>query len=243
MRTPSRSRSVAGATAALLLLAFVPSLTGGPRRAEAATGLQLLAQAERNTNTVRTLSRYGSQTVTQPNSTITLTLRGTEDEVRNRETDSEAVRYSGKTSTGKPRVVRYTLNIVFMNGKTYFRTSLARNKWQTSRGMSVRDPYTGVGWRRARTTVPTIAALVKGITYRVVGTSGGLTHFRGSFKKPPIAGTDDLWVSGGARPYVVREIQRYHSTTKLRQNVVSIDNFGSFNAPVLITVPTKQAGA
>lgn len=235
-------RMVATATAGLVFAAS--PLAGVPLQTQAATGLQLLTQAEHDTNTVASLTHHDTQTVTSSNVSITLALHGSEDEAHNREADSESATYIGKTSAGKSRTIHYTLDIIFMNGTTYYRSSLvSKNKWLSRKGLSLQDPYSGVGWRRARTTVPVIASLVKHVKYHLIGTSGGLTHFHGSFKAPTFAGTDDLWVSGGSHPYVVREQQRYHSTTKLKQTVVAVDNFGGFNSPVVITPPSTLGGA
>ncbi|HEX6506536.1 MAG TPA: hypothetical protein VF221_02795 [Chloroflexota bacterium] len=224
-------RSAAGG-AALLTLSVCFASPWTP--AAAADSVQtLVAQAEHNTNTVKTLVHHDVTTVTASGGSLKINAHGAEDEARNREQDFEDVTVT-RTSGGKTQKVHYTVDIIFMNGSTYYRTSAAPSQWQTHKGMSFPDPYTG-GWKRGRTTV-TYPTSWK---YTLVGTSGGTRHVRAPFSTKTTAGTVDLWISAGTKPYVIRSEEKYHSTTKQKGSADSLITFGPFDGPVTIQPPAQ----
>jgi hypothetical protein len=202
----------------------------------AATVQNLLATAERNTNTVRTIVHRDSTVIKTPNLTVTSSVRGVEDEVHNRERDFESVTVTGKTSKGVEKTLHYTADVVFMNGFTYYRTTLAKNIWMKQKGMNFRDPYTG-GFARGRTTV----SFLKSVVFKEVGVGGGETHVRASAKDSKSAGTVDLWIRNGMTPYVVRLVIHSHSTKGTVQTETSSTEYGPFNAQQIIQAPTTGA--
>jgi hypothetical protein len=226
---------------AALALATLPAVLVRPSSGAAAASLQsLIVTAEHNTNTVNTLLHTDSETIAAPNLTVMESAHGTEDEVRNREQDFEDVTVKAKASGGQLTTQHYTVDIIFLNGKTYYRTSLQQNKWKSYSGMTFQDPFTG-GWKRGRTTV-SFPKTYQGMSWQLVDTSGGQSHVRSTFTdtKNHEAGTVELWISSGSRPYVVQEIQNSHTTKapKLTQRIQS--RLGPFNTKVIILPPTKE---
>jgi hypothetical protein len=208
----------------------------------AAAGVQaLVVQAERNTNSVGTLVHQDQQTRITAGGNVVYTATGSEDETRNREADSESVTVTAKT--GRIKTLHYTADILFLNGKTYYRTSLTSNKWQSQSGTTFSDPYTG-GWKRGRTTVPFDNQFKQLSKFQEIGSTGSRTHVRATFSdtKNAVTGSIDMWISSGAKPYVVRELLTEHpvkGTGSLKLNVV----FTSFNTPLVITAPAKSGNA
>ncbi len=221
--------------AAAFLLAAPFATSGWMPAAHAASNVQaLLAEAEHNTNTVNTLAHTDQNTVTTATMTLKVRSHGAEDEIHNREQDYESVSVTGHGAAGKIRNLHYTVDIIFMNGLTYYRTSLTHNVWATHPGMTFPDPYTG-GWKRGRTTV----SFPKSVKFKEVGTSGGQTQVRASIVQPALAGTIDLWISGGAKPYIAREDERYHPTKGKAGSAHVQISFGPFNSPTVIEPPAK----
>lgn len=221
--------------AAAFLLTTSLATSGWAPAAHAASNVQaLLAEAEHNTNTVNTLVHTDQNTVTTATMTLKVSAHGAEDEIHNREQDYESVSVTGHGAGSKIRNLHYTVDIIFMNGLTYYRTSLTHNIWASHPGMVFPDPYTG-GWKRGRTSV----SFPKSVKFKEVGTSGGQTQVRASIIRPALAGTINLWISGGAKPYIVREDENYHPTQgKVGSAHVQI-SFGPFNAPTVIEPPSK----
>lgn len=231
---------------ATITLILAPSLglawMGQP--VDAASSVQtLVAQAEHNTNTVRTIVHREQSIISASGVTVKVNAHGSEDEVRNREQDYESVTVTGKDSTGKVKSVHYTVDIIFMNGYTYYRTPLVQNnQWKKQKGMSFADPYTG-GWQRGRTTVPMINSPKSQfkLNFQEVGVSGGETHVRSVASNASETGTVDMWISGGSTPYVVREVDSIRSTKKSSPGSVHVQSsLGPFNSTVVILPPTSQ---
>lgn len=222
--------------AVALVLAGMAAIAQPASPVRAASAIQaLVAKAERNTNTVRTLVHHDKVTITAANGSVKVSARETEDEVRNREQDYESVHVTRRAS-GKVSKLAYTVDLIFLNGTTYYRLSTAPTTWKTQKGMTFPDPYTG-GWKRGRTTVTTPASLA----FQTVGTSGGQTHVRASFSNNTSAGTIDLWITTGSKPYVVREDLALHSTTGTRVSQTSQIKFGPFNSNVDIQPPAQAS--
>src|SRR5438309_562666 len=106
-------RSVPAVT---LVLAGMAGLVRPASSVHAASAIQaLVAKAERDTNTVRTLVHHDKMTITATNGSVKVTAHGTEDEVRNREQDFESVQVARRAS-GKVSTLAYTIDLIFMNG-------------------------------------------------------------------------------------------------------------------------------
>lgn len=227
----------AGAIALALTFGTVPLHTDA-----AGSVPSLLAQAIKNTNTVKTLVHHDTITIVSPTYSMSDTSRGLENETQNREQDYESVTVKTHPKTGTAKSLHYTIDIIFMNGQTYYRASQLQNKWKTAKGMTFKDPYTG-GWERGRTTVG-----FKGIslTYTQVGQSSGQTQFHTTYSKTQNGITlkldADLWVSSGNTPYVVRQ-RTVQTESKGTQKITqTIDmNLGPFNQPANIQPPTIGA--
>jgi hypothetical protein len=206
--------------------------------AHAAGTAALVAKAVKDTNTVTSLIHHDSTTIVNPSITLSFTASGMEDEKRNREQDHEDVHVRGLNKQKKVQSLHYTADIIFMNGKTYYRVStLAKDAWQTASGMKFNDPYTG-GWKRGRTTIK----IPKGAKFSLVGTSGGETRVRTPFSNANLTGTMDLWITGGAKPYVVKE-QIAETSRKVKTATERFTStLGSFNTTILIQPPTGSGG-
>jgi hypothetical protein len=219
-----------------LVLAGMAAFAQPTPPVHAASAIQaLVAKAERDTNTVRTLVHHDKVTITAANGSVKVSAHGTEDEVRNREQDYESVHVTRRAS-GKVSKLAYTVDLIFMNGSTYDRVSTAPTTWKTQKGMSFPDPYTG-GWKRGRTTVTIPTTLA----FKSVGTSGGQTHVHAAFSNKTSAGTVDLWITTGSKPYIVREDIAFHSTTGTPGSETSQIRFGPFNSNVNIQPPAQAS--
>lgn len=223
--------------AALVVVAgMAVSLMPAPT-VHAASALQtLVAKAENNTNTVRTLIHHDLYTITAPNGSVNVTAHGTEDEVRNREQDFESVHVTQRAANGKVNKLSYSVDLIFLNGSTYYRTSAAPTQWKTQKGMKFPDPYTG-GWQRGRTTVTIPSTLA----FTSAGSSGGETHVHATYSNKTVTGTVDLWITTGSKPYVVRQDLTRHFTKPVESERSQV-TFGPFNSNVNIQ-PPGQASA
>jgi hypothetical protein len=232
-KTIARCLPIAMLTVAAMAVSIIPAST-----VHAASALQtLVAAAERNTNTVRTLIHHDRFTFTGPGGSVNVSAHGTEDEVRNREQDYESVHVIQHAANGKTNKLSYTVDLIFLNGSTYYRTSSAPTLWKTQKGMTFPDPYTG-GWQRGRTTVKIPITLA----FASVGASGGQTHVHAPFSTKTTAGTVDLWVTTGSKPYVVRQDIASHSTVKGKPgSQVTQVTFGPFNSNVDIQPPAQAS--
>ncbi len=229
-----RSRTI---SAVLLVVAATSAIVQSEASAQTTSSVEtLIATAEHNTNTVRTLVYHDQLTITGPGGSLKVSARGTEDEIRNREQDYESVLVTKRGAGGKVNTLKYTVDLIFLNGSTYYRTSAAPTTWKTHKGMKFPDPYTG-GWQRGRTTVKLPSSLV----FTVVGTSGGQTHVHASFTTRTTAGTADLWLTTGATPYVVRQNLAYHATKATSASETSRITYGPFNRAVNIQPPAQAS--
>ena len=220
--------------AALVFAASVLALIAFPRSASAADVGALIAQSEHDTNTVKTLVHHDTTVRTAPTAVITISSRGAEDEVANREHDFESVTVKTQAAGKAPRTVHYTADIVFLNKTVYYLTSLAPKKWYSRAGTTFPDPYSG-GWKRARTTVTFPA----GVKFQSAGTSGGDTVVQSAaFAIPGGKETARLWISGGSTPYVVREVVEARAS-KGGVTFHQDTRFGPFNSKLIILAPAK----
>lgn len=226
-----------GLSAAAVMIAGVPVVSGSVRPAHAAGDVTaLVTTAIHNTDTVNTLIHQDSRTLKARGGTLVFHGRGTEDEIHNREQDYESVSVKSKTAAGKVQSLHYTADIIFLNGMTYARISLNQNKWVSRKGSKFADPYTG-GWQRGRTTVAFPKSTSK---FQQVSVSGGQTQVHATFAGTGVAGTVDLWISGGATPYVVRQLMTEHSAKGPAASEQLDIRYGPFNVPVVIVAPAKQ---
>lgn len=200
----------------------------------ASSAQSLLNRAVRDTNTVRTLVYTTKSVETGKNLSLTINMEGAEDEVANRERDRETVTAVARTPQGGKRTVHYTLDIIFMSGKTYYRDSLQNKAWQSRSGMKFADSFSGVSWQRGRTTVGDWTLPLK-----LVGavTSNG-AEFKGRTSKAAQQLPLQVWVSGGAHPYVTRQVITADKTVQGQHlHYVQQQQFGPFNQPISIAQP------
>jgi hypothetical protein len=236
MSSSHRRRAVPLVLAAAV--AFATTAVIAPM-AHAAGVAALVAKAESDTNSVKSLVHHDSTVAKNPNITISFTATGQEDELHNREQDHEDVHVRGYDSKKKLHTLHYSADIIFLGGKTYYRVStLNKNAWQTANGMKFNDPYTG-GWKRARTKI----TLTKAAVFKAVGISGNQTHVRATISTARVTETDDLWISGGATPYVVKE-QIVQQSKKVKGATSTFTStLGNFNIPLVIQSPTAGGGS
>lgn len=205
-----------------------------PAIGSAANDQQLLVTAMHNTNTVRTLVYQSVETQTLPAGTVTTHIQGEEDEVRNREHDTESVSVTAAAANGKTRHVHYTAEVIFVGGRTYYRVSLLKNQWKNYKGTQFQDPNIGIGFSRNRTTV----SFSPKVKFTQVGRSGSLTQYRANTTAKSLRTRIDLWVSGGATPYVMREEVLDTSTKNSKATRDTVTRFTAYNQPVIIEPPT-----
>jgi hypothetical protein len=208
-----------------------------PLRVQAAPSTDaLLARAVKNTNAVRTLMHHDTSLLTTTQGSVSMTARSAEDEVKKREHDFESVTVHGQNSAGQVKSLHYTMEMIFMNNRTYYRSTLNHNTWDERSGMKMFDPYTG-DWQQGRTTVP----WPKKPRFTQIGpTTGGQIHVRSPFSSANGGqGTLDLWFTTGAAAYVVRAVEDLRYTkTRARQHIQMI--FGPFNQKIDIEPPSTS---
>jgi hypothetical protein len=199
----------------------------------------LLAVAEHDTNTVKTLIHRDKRSITAPNVIVSLTATGQEDETHNREQDHQSVNVRVKPPTGKPQKIHYVEDVIFVDGKTYYRVVPGSPTWKSRKGTTFHDPYTG-GWNRGRTTV----TFSKSVKFQEVGIESGKTHLRAQESTKTFSGSVDLWISGGSKPYVVRELDVGTSKSGSQTLALRTDmNLGPFNKTLVILPPTSSGAA
>jgi hypothetical protein len=78
------------------------------------------------------------------------------------------------------------------------------------------------------------------VKFTRVGTSGGQTHVRATVANANNAGTIDMWISGGSKPYVARLVENYHAVKKGTSGSVRSEiTFGPYNSPISIQPPAQ----
>lgn len=195
---------------------------------------KILSMAAHNTNTVRTLVHTVQTSTVSTAYSMSASIRGEEDEVANRERDHESVTYILKTSDGQKHTIVHTADVIFISGKTYYRTSTDKNVWHVRPGSSYTDPITRDTFKRARTTIPT----PKTLKWAVVSTSGGGTQLRTAVHRKNLTATEYLFISGGSKPFVIRTVDDATQTAgKQKAHVHSVNTYGSFNKPLKIEAP------
>lgn len=196
---------------------------------------QLLRQAVHDTNTVRTLTHRDRFVSVNGSQTVTAAITGEEDEVLNREQDYEAVTVRDRDPKGLVKHLHYTATVVFLNGHTYYRLSLNHNVWKKGKGMVFHDPFTQ-GMQRARTTV----TYPSGSRFVTVPGSGSLVHLRAIAKTAQQVSRTELWISRGAKPYVVRELRDIRALGSSHNRLLDDAHFVSFNQQLVITAPATS---
>ncbi|MGH2442678.1 MAG: hypothetical protein ACRDFX_05905 [Chloroflexota bacterium] len=226
-----RSGNVAAGALVIATLSVASVIAGGGGAAPTDAS-SLLASAVRNTNHVRTLVHHDTIRTTVPRGTISSTITGREDEVANREDDIEHVTVHLPDSKGTLKTLHYTIEVIFLHGKTYARSSLAGNTWKSGKGMTFVDPFTG-GFRRGRTKM----IMPKG-GVRTIGKSGSTVHVRGTYVQGKSRGPIDVWYTTGSVPYVSRERYAVTRGSGAKHQVTIIDtHMGPFNQAVVIQPP------
>jgi hypothetical protein len=227
MTTRVLTTFVAGLLA--LASALVPIMM--PAHAAGSGMPSLVARALQNTNSARTLVHRDQSVLTTPMGTVKTGGQGTEDEVHGRKHLQESIAVAITGADNKVRKEQYTVELIFVPGLTYYRTSLAP-RWSQQKGAAFADPYTG-GWEQGRTTV----TLPPGSRFRGTITHGGQTQAHFTFANHTDKGTVDLWIAGRGTPYVVREEETLYAVSGPSGNEHLRIDFGSFNRPVRIVPP------
>jgi hypothetical protein len=195
----------------------------------------LLDQAVNNTNAVDTLVYTTHGTQRSSHLLLHVAIVGQEDEIHNREQDHESLTATGKRSDGTPATINYTVDVIFVGGKTYFRRSIDNGRWRTLKGMDYRDSYAGIEFRRGRTKLGYGTSL----KFVQIDQVGGVTHLRAAIGLLHDQGTDDVYISGGTKPYVVRvDTTRTAIQNGLKVVEQSRTDYGPFNQTLVITPPT-----
>jgi hypothetical protein len=206
----------------------------------------LLVRAIHNNDTVGTigytttesdlLSKKGGSV----SSRVDIVDVGFEDEANNREThhttDTFRLFTSGKLTSRKT----FALDVVFVGGRVYSRTSADR-KWRTHPGTTFADPLTGEGFARKRTT---LTLYLRSNFSQQGAASSGQVRFHGTpslgliidpaFRKMSV----DVFTSIGSHPYVTRVTGKGVRVVRkvTVQSTLSFD-FTSFNQKRVISVP------
>jgi hypothetical protein len=184
-----------------------------------------------NANSVRTLVHQDQSVLATPMGTVKTRGQSAEDEIHGRKHLHESISVAITGADGKLRTEQYTVELIFVPGLTYYRTSLAP-RWARQKGTAFADPYTG-GWEQGRTTV----TLPQGWRFGSTSTRAGQTQAHFTFANRTAKGTLDLWITDGARPYVVREAETLYAVSGPSGNEHLQIAFGPFNRPVNIVPP------
>lgn len=210
---------------------------GGWHRPSHVFAASLLTTAIHDTDTVKTL-QYSMEIVQRfSNGTLTSIVQGKEDEVRNREQDHQAVVERVKNKKGKMVTAAYSVNVVFLNGETYYQHPLLKDKtWHTKGGMAFSDGISK--FQRGRTTV-NLGGPFTGVHLVPAGTaSNGDARFHGRISKKALSGTVDVLVSRGKIPYVASVAESV--TQQVKGKMVTSQSrivYGPFNQTLNITSP------
>lgn len=235
LRFRNVSRHLAAGIAATMCLGVLLSGTG-IRTAAAAVNVQsLMNQAIHDTNTVNTIVHHDQTSIVSGRNRFNVTASGAEDEVRNQEQDSEKVTVTAPGANGNLQTIHYSLDVIFIKGYTYYRSSVQQNQWKQKKGSTFTDPFKGK-FVRQRTTISNPQGFAVG-PFKLVGTSGGQTQVRAALSAKNTTGTYDLWISGGSKPYVVRTVVKAHSTKGTSFSETLRTDYGPFNKPVTIQPP------
>ena len=208
--------------------------------ASAADAQTLLSRAATNVDRVRTLSYV--QHNTQSSSTVHLAtvMRGQEDEVHNREQDREEVTLNARDAQGHVKHIHYTLDIIFVGGTIYWRSSTKPSVWTHKRAIVFRDSFTQVTWQRRRTTVN--VSHVSHLAILSTGVQG--THIEGQLVKGGQSVKHDFYLSGGSSPYVVKDVVSASQVIQGKKvRAVSETDYGPFNKTLVIVAPSTTSGA
>ncbi|GAC1319243.1 MAG: hypothetical protein NVS2B16_02640 [Chloroflexota bacterium] len=200
----------------------------------------LLAQANKNNNSVRTLVYTTKLDIISRYRTIHTTMRGEEDEIANREQDHESASVLSTAKTGQKRSIKYTIDVVFISGRTYYRSSLAKNNvWQEKPGMStIQDPILqSAAWKRGRTRI----SFLSPSKYTIVS-QGPTVHLRAHLTRGTASADDDLYITNGSTPYLVREVLKVTAIVQGQTVTQRTDTrYGPFNQTLNIGVPSTGA--
>lgn len=216
-------------------LLIVLALSIWARPAHASGTPALLTRAIHDTDTVKTLQYTNQFVQTFSNGTVITAVQGQEDEARNRERDHETMVTHGKSKQGKIVTRAYVVNVVFLNGQTYYQHPLQSKLWHTKKGMTFKDGV--ASFKRGRTTVD-----FPGVHFTAAGTTpNGDAHFHARVNKSGVSGAVDVFVTKGKTPYVV--LVNEFLTQHLRGSTVKIHArlaYGPFNQPLKITAPVSS---
>ncbi|MGI8825423.1 MAG: hypothetical protein ACR2JC_07240 [Chloroflexota bacterium] len=225
-----RTCAVLSAVALLTMAGWAPAAAGS-------TATQrLLSQASQNTNSVRTITYTILKDERSTNLSFKLVDHGAEDEVANSEQHHMSAVVHEKIASGRMRTIKYTVDLIFIHGRTYYRSNLFKNNaWQERIGSVLHDPVlAGNGWQRKRTAV----SFPLSNKYAEVS-RGGQVHLRSQARTSIGNTTEDVYVTQSIRPYVAR--MTVNVTGSFQGNAVSIHQdttFGGFNRPLHIDIPT-----
>lgn len=186
----------AGPVVSILLYAF---LSGGAAGAVALD--RQLPMAVHDTDTAASYVESTVDTSSTPGQTIHRVLRNEDDLAHNRgRTHAE---YTITTRTGgRTRTIRYTLDLIMLDGRTYYRNSLHDKTWKVKRGTEYTDVASGDHWVGGGLS---FSGMLRYRAYLVAHTSGQLEYrFQAAGKPYPGHFTVEVWVSAGSHPYILR---------------------------------------
>lgn len=110
---------------------------------------------------------------------------------RTRQCPRQTVIRRARTKQGKLETRAYVVNVVFLNGQTYYQHPLKDKTWRAQKGMTFKDGI--ASFRRGRTTVN-----FNGVNFTTAGpASNGDAHFHAHVAKNGLSGTVDVLVSRG----------------------------------------------
>jgi len=231
-----RSLSVVISLGVLVLL----PLQNQPSVASASDAQALLNRAAADVNRVRTLSYVQHNTQSSSSVHLATVMRGQEDEVHNREQDREEVTLSARDAKGHVKHIHYTLDIIFVGGTIYWRSSTKPSVWTHKRAIVFRDPFTQVTWQRKRTIVE-----VSHLSQLAVLSSGAQgAHIEGQLVKGGQSVKHDFYLSGGSNPYVVKDVVTASQVIQGKKVQAKTEtDYGPFNTTLVIVAPSTTSGA
>jgi hypothetical protein len=195
---------------------------------------QLLAAIE-NTDVAGTYVEATNGIVSGPAGSMHRVLHNEYDNAHDREQDHAEYTITTRT-LGRTKTLRYTLDLIMLDGRTYYRSSLHDRSWKVKKGYGYTDPASGDHWIRSGLNYSFI------LRYKpvLVGHTGNQLEYQIRVPGRPYPGrfTYDIWIDAGSHPYIVR-VFNYGGYTKNGQRftIRHDTRLSDYNRPLDIRAP------
>lgn len=224
-------RCTACVAGALALVVFAGAFPGNEARASSGKPLH---SAIANTDSALSYREVDTAHSVLSGTTVTQSVSNVYDQRHNRERDHShftIVHPGGKTQS-------YSVDVVMLNNRTYFRSTLDQAGWRMQAGYGHTDPVSGTRWHRS----PLVFSFLEHMPIATQGRAAdGTFHVR--FRVQPSStvsstGFVDVWVSAGGTPYIVQYAENLSGVVQGKQGSQSdVTRLSGFNQPVSISAP------